>query len=315
MSASPKTLLVVSSLAAFVAAPCIIGVSDARAQASGTPGSAPSGLPACNSKPTPQDSEAAHSAYLLGKRFFDESDYGSASHNFSDAYKLDCTKPELLLNIARANELLGNRAEAVHALETYLQQRSQTLSPDEKAQYQRRIDNLKAAMGAQAVAPAPTAPAAPTAPVATTPPPPAPPPSTTPPAPVPPPAPAPEGHGHTVAPWVVAGVGGAAVLAGAAMYLVGAGDVSDAKSTCGTSGTNCPNTPAGAAAASKGNTGDTLEKAGAATFYVGIAAAAGGVLWHFLEPTGPAAPSDAPRASFTPVFGPGYTGASVVGRF
>ena len=134
---------------------------------------------------------------MLGKRFFEEFDTNSsASHNFTDAYKLDCTKPELLLNVARANELLGNRAEAVHALETYMQ-RSTTLGPDEKTSLQRRIDNLKAAIAAQAPAAAPPV-TAPTAPVA--PPPTAPPPvATTAPPPPPPPPPA-EGQQHTVAP-------------------------------------------------------------------------------------------------------------------
>ena len=42
--------------------------------------------------------------------------------------------------------------------------------------------------------------------------------------------------------------------------------------------------------------------------------AASGLIWHFFEPTGPAK-TDAPKASVSPVFGPGYTGASVVGTF
>ncbi len=291
-SASPHQLLLASALCAFAAA-WVLGASSAGAQV-------PSGLtpyPACTMKPTAQDSEAAHSAYLLGKRFFDESDYGSASHNFIDAFKLDCTKPELLLNIARANELLGNRAESVHALETYLQ-RSQSLSPDEKAQYQRRIDNLKAAIAAQAtptpvatVVPPPVAVAPPAAPIA-------------------PPPPASPERSHTVPPWIVVGAGGAAVIAGGVVYLIGAGDVSDAKNVCGSS--PCPNTPAGNAAASKGNTGNTLEKAGAVTFYAGLGAAAAGIIWHFVEPTRPAKPD---KAAILPVIGPGFAGASLAGSF
>src|SRR5580698_7567542 len=140
----------------------------------------PTNYPACTNKPTAQDSEAAHSAYNLGKRFFDEADYTTAIHNFADAYKLDCTKPELLLNIARANELLANRAEAVHALETYLQ-RATNATADEKAQLQRRIDNLKALIRPDPT-PTPTSvpppvpvPTATTAPTALPPPPPPPP--------------------------------------------------------------------------------------------------------------------------------------------
>ncbi len=306
MSASPKSVLLASSLAAAVMLPCLVDASDARAQAAPPQGAAVSVYPTCTSKPTPQDTEAARSAYLLGKRFFDESDYGSAIHNFVDAYKLDCTKPELLLNVARANELLGNRAEAVQALETYLQ-RDQTLSADQKVQYQRRIDNLKAAMAAQSAAPAPTvhaatAPAAAPVPVPTS--------AAAPPAPSAPPAPPGPGGQHTIAPWIVAGVGGAAVIAGGIIYLVGASDVSSAKNSC-PNGT-CPK--GDTSAANQGNTGDNLEKAGAVAFYVGLGAVAVGILWHFLEPTAPASPEPA-HARFAPVIGPGFAGGSFVGSF
>lgn len=303
MSASPKTLLLASSFAALVAAPCLLTVGDAEAQSGAlTP------YPACTSKPTAQDSEAAHSAYLLGKRFFEESDYGSASHNFIDAYKLDCTKPELLLNIARANELLGNRNEAVHALETYLQ-RSTALAPDDKTQLERRIENLKAAIAAQTPVPPPTAVAPPPTAVA-----PPPPPTATVTQPPPPPPPEEDRH-HTIGPWIVVGIGGAALIAGGSIWLVGTSDVSSAQKTCDLKGTHpCPNTAAGTAAASSGSTGDTLIGAGAGVFWGGLAVAAGGLLWHFLEPTGPVK-ADASKTSFSPVIAPGYTGASVVGTF
>jgi hypothetical protein len=305
MRASSQTRLLATSLAVVIAVPCFAGLRDAAAQSAAlTP------YPACTTKPTPQDSEAAHSAYNLGKRFFEESDYGSASHNFIDAFKLDCTKPELLLNIARANELLGNRAEAVHALETYLQ-RSTSMAADDKVQLQRRIDNLKAAIAAQiaaaapptptVIAPPPTATAAPTA--------------------LPPvlPPPVEERH-HTALPWIVTGVGAAAGISGLIVYFVGKGDINKANSECGAGGaSSC--TAKGATATdaqNKVNTGDSLETAGSVMGYAGLGIAAAGILWHFLEPVGPSSTSavpDAPKTSFVPVFGPGLAGASVVGRF
>jgi len=265
--------------------------------------------PACTSHPSASDSEAAHSAYNLGKRFFDEADYTTAIHNFADAYKLDCTKPELLLNIARANELLANRAEAVHALETYLQ-RATNASADEKAQLQRRIDNLKALIKPDTTATAPTAvptplpvPTSTPAPTATTPPPP----------------PPPEGRHHTLLPWVIVGVGGAAAIAGVVTYFVGSGDISTATTQCGGSTNPCNVHPAPPTAAGLVSTGNSLESAGGIMFYAGLGIAVGGVLWHFLEPTGPAPAGEAPKTSlmpsFTPVVGPGYTGASLLGRF
>jgi hypothetical protein len=301
MRASSQSRLLALSLAAVIAVPCFVGVRNAEAQSTSlTP------YPACTNKPTPQDSEAAHSAYNLGKRFFEESDYGSASHNFIDAFKLDCTKPELLLNIARANELLGNRPEAVHALETYLQ-RSPTMGADDKQQLQRRIDNLKAAIAAQiTVAPTPTPTVTPPLAPTTAPPPPI----------VPPPPPPPaEVAKHTALPWVVASIGGVAAVTGLIVYIVGAGDVSDAKNKCNGNTSSCKD----ASAVSEGNTGNHLETAGSVVGYTGIGIAAAGVLWHFLEPTGQASSTttsaEAPKTSFAPLLGPGLAGASVVGRF
>ncbi len=301
MTVSPKTIALAATFAASIVAPSLLLAGDARAQ--GGAHAPLTSYPPCTMKPTAQDSEAAHSAFLLGKRFFEEADYASASHNFMDAFKLDCTKPELLLNIARATELLGDRAEAIHALETYLQVGT-ALSPDDRAQYQRRIDNLKAAMNAQAS----TAPAA-------TPPAPAPVPQAAP----APAAAAPEERHHTIWPWIVVGAGGAAVVSGVIVFFVGNGDINKAENTC--PGGVCPNpaarnatiTAAQVTAAEDLNSkGDGLRTAGSVVFWSGIAVAGGGLLWHFLEPTGP---SGANKASLTPSVGPGYAGLAAVGTF
>src|SRR5277367_3721125 len=95
---------------------------------------------ACTSKPSQADTEAAHGAYTAGKGSFDEADYARAINYFKDAYRRDCTKHELLIIIARAYELQGNRREAVHALETYLER----LPAASDAEVQKRhIANLK----------------------------------------------------------------------------------------------------------------------------------------------------------------------------
>jgi hypothetical protein len=249
---------------------------------------------ACVGKPSPSDSEAAHSAFLLGKRFFDEADYGSAIHNFVDAYKLDCTKTELLTIIARANELSGNRADAVHALETFLD-RSPSLPPEERAQIQKRIDNLKAQLASQSTAALAPVPVPVPAPSATPPPPP----PTTP----PPVTPSEEKH-HTVAPWIVTGVGAAALIGGGVVFLVGFSDYNSATSTCPVPST-CTNLPV----QSEGNTGHTMMQIGGGVFIGGGALAIAGLIWHFAEHTGPAEQ----KASIQPDLGPGYAGLS--GRF
>jgi hypothetical protein len=252
--------------------------------------------PACTNKASTQDSEAAHSAFLLGQRFFNEADYGSALHNFVDAYKIDCSKTELLIAIARANELSGNKPDAVHALETYLQ-RAQNITADEKTQIQKRIDNLKAQIDAQAPA-APVAPVVvPTAvvPVAPTP------------APLPPPPPQVEQGQHSAAPWIVTAVGGAAFVAGGAVWIVGHGKYTSAQKTCPDNA--CPmGTPPSVQA--DGNTGRSMMLIGGGLFIGGIAVAGAGLIWHFVEPTGP---SGEKKAGVEPVLGPGYAG--IAGRF
>lgn len=256
--------------------------------------------PTCSAKPTPSDSEAAHSAFLLGKRFFDEADYGSAIHNFVDAYKLDCTKTELLTIIARANELSGSRAEAVHALETYLL-RVQDLSPEDRAQIQKRIDNLKIQVAAQAPSAAPPPNPIPPATAAT--------PSASAIAVEPPPSPPPERRNHSVAPWVVTALGGAAIVAGGATWLYGNNQYNSALSACG--GMNvCP--AKYSADISQGNNGHTLMWVGGGVFLGGIGITGVGLLWHFLEPTGGAVE---PKAMIAPTLGPGFGGASVAGHF
>ena len=92
MRACYRTVFLTSLVASVLAVPALAQTQPALTN-----------YPACSTKPSASDSEAAHSAFLLGKRFFDEADYGSAIHNFVDAYKLDCTKTELLTIIARAH--------------------------------------------------------------------------------------------------------------------------------------------------------------------------------------------------------------------
>jgi len=152
-------------------------------------------------------------------------------------------------------------------------------------------------MAAQAPVPTATVPPPPT--VA---PPPLPPPSATPPPPPPPPA---ETRGHTAWPWVATGVGAGAVIAGGILFLVGNGKVSTAESKCTPS---CVQS-----VADSGTSGANLRTDGAVVFWAGLGVAGAGILWHFLEPTGPA--SDTPKTSFAPVVGPGYTGGSLVGSF
>jgi hypothetical protein len=269
---------------------------------------------ACAGKPTAADTEAAHGAYMAGKGSFDEADYTTAINYFKDAYRRDCTKNELLVIIARAFELQGNRREAVHALETYLER----VPTAQDAEVQRRhIANLKreiieqpppvvsasASAAPSAAASAPALGSAVPAPSESVPSPSA---SSAPP-------PAAAEQKHSIAPWVLMGVGiPAALITGGVLYGVGSGQVSNAEQVCGTSHTQCPK---GSPSIDQGNSGRSNETAGVLVAAIGAPVVlAGGLLWHFLEPTGPDAPKTG-RATVTPQIGPGYAGVGVGGQF
>jgi tetratricopeptide (TPR) repeat protein len=274
----------------------------------------PSQYPApCDaSKVTRSDVDRAHTVFLSGKQYLDESNYDKAISYFKDAYSIDCSVHKILPIIATAYERKGDKAEAIHALEEYLK-RAPT-DPDKEV-IERRIRNLKdqlAASGTTATAtataptatattpPTATAPATTTVPALTT----VPPPSATGTSTPPPPS---GGGGHSAAPWVVFGVGAAGMVTGLALVVVGASQVSSAESAC--PGDVCPK--GDTADKDKGNSGRSLETAGWVVFGVGTAALAGGLIWHFVEPKG----SDTAGAMVTPTFGPGYGGLSLSGRF
>jgi len=292
MRASHRTFLLLALLSTVVAVPAL------AQQPAPSAAAALSTYPACTKAPTQADTDAAHGAYMAGKGSFDEADYTTALNYFKDAYRRDCTKHELLIIIARAFELKGDKREAVHALETYLERVPN--AQDAEVQ-KRRIANLKREITDAPVTPPPpastpasTASAAPAPAPTTT--------ATTTPTATSPSEPLAPARGHTVPPWIVTGAGGAAIVTGVVLYAVGSGKVSDAEKLCPNH--VCPSP----AAIDSGNSGRTLESVGVVTAVVGVAAVAGGLIWHFVEPTGAR-----DSAKVTPVIGPGYAGVS--GRF
>src|ERR1700684_4087247 len=101
-----------------------------------------SGYPtACDPKSVSQaDVERAHTVFLSGKGFLDESNYDKAISYFKDAYSIDCSVHAILPIIATAYERKGDKAEAIHALEEYLQR---VPNSGEREIIERRIRNLK----------------------------------------------------------------------------------------------------------------------------------------------------------------------------
>jgi hypothetical protein len=291
-----RHLLFAAFAASVVAVPAL-----AQQAGSGYPAPCPA------SQVSKADVERAHTVFLSGKGFLDESNYDKAISYFKDAYSIDCSVHAILPIIATAYERKGDKQSAVGALQEYVKRVPN--APDREV-VERRIKNLQdqiAREGAATAAPTATTPPTATtaAPTATT--------TTAPTAtttatgePTSSAQPTTEG-GHSVAPWIVVGVGGAAVVAGVVLFAVGAGDISTAEKTCPNHG-NCSDQNA----QNTGNSGRTLETVGVVAGAVGVAAVAGGLLWHFLET--PGAPSTT-GATVTPVVAPGYAGVGLGGRF
>jgi len=283
-----KPLLIVAFLGTVVAVPAL-------AQTSSYP-------PACDaSKVSKSDVDRAHAVYLSGKQFLDESNYDKAISYFNDAYSIDCSVHAILPIIATAYERKGDKTEAVRALEEYLRR---VPNAADREHVERRIKNLNdqlaheappasAASSATAVVPAPasTPPDASAAPAA----------SLAAGSPGAPPEEQP--RRGSAGPWIVGGLGAAAVIGGVVLYVVGSGDISTAVSACPSRSDCAPSV------ASQGNDGRTLKTVGVVVGSVGIGAVAAGLVWLLVEK-----PASSPAGSgrfVSPVLAPGYAGVVV----
>jgi hypothetical protein len=248
--------------------------------------------------------ERAHTVFLSGKGFLDESSYDKAISYFKDAYSIDCSVHGILPIIATAYERKGDKAEAIHALEEYLER---VPSAPDRDVVEHRVRNLKDQLAQEKAAatavpaPLPTSSAGAPAPTSsgTAEETPAPTDSSG----VPPP---PSGVRPSVGPWLVVGGGGVLVVAGIVALAVGASDVSSANDTC-------PNHAmcTSDSVVSKGNTGRALEPAGVVGMVVGAGGVVGGLVWHFHDAKQRATTS----ADLRPVVTPGFAGMTLGGSF
>jgi len=241
--------------------------------------------PACTRQISETESNAAHAKYTAGKVDYDEGKYESAIQRFRTAYEMDCTKHELLIIISRAYEFNHNEAEAIKALETYLDRMPN--APD-AVTHRSRIASMKERLAQQQKAAAAAAA------------------SSAPPAGSQNPPPGGEPQGHTVYPWLVVGAGAIAAVVGIVLIAT------------------TPKLPEGCVVSGSGNTckndkdTDTAAKhqnqpiLGGVIAGIGGVAIVGGLIWHFLEPTGPA---NSGKSRIVPEVGNGYAGLGYTGRF
>jgi tetratricopeptide (TPR) repeat protein len=249
--------------------------------------------PAACEPSTVSRSEAAraHTVFLSGKQYLDESSYDKAIQYFRDAYAIDCTVHGILRAIASAYERKGDKIAAVEALELYLRRAPTAADRDV---VERRIKNLREQIDREGPQPTPAGPSPPA-------PPPEPAPTIEPPTVAPPPMAKPA-QAPSLAPWIVGAVGGGTAVVGGVLAILGATDVSNASSKC-SARVHCA-----ADVADQGNRGRTLEQAAAVVLPSGVAVLATGILWRLLE----GSPKDEKVPPAALVVGPhGYTGIAV----
>ena len=273
-------------LPAIVAAVVVLAPPVARAEAE--PASPPATLrnyPVCVSEPTADDIAVAKKTFELGVRYFNEADYERAIRYFKDAYQGDCNAHKLLTNIARAYELVGDRVEAIRALEEYL---DRSREADDGDTVRRRIAKLKAQMAVQpkeppspATKPATGSAASRAASAAA------------------------EPKKQSLVPWVMMSLGGAVAVTGGAMIGAGVAKINEAEASC-PARRDCP-----PQTATDGNTGRAIVTGGVVMAGVGVAALGTGLVWHFVTK-----PSARPSPlGLVPVVGAGFVGASYEARF
>ena len=94
---------------------------------------------------------------------------------------------------------------------------------------------------------------------------------------------------HSIAPWIVVGIGGAAVVAGVVIFAT----APDRPSNCDKTTQTCQHVPANESDADlakdkeQAGRADSQPILGLVVAGAGAAVVAGGLIWHFLEPTGP----------------------------
>ena len=259
----------------------------------------------CTREPTEGDIAAAKGAFQAGQGSFNEADYPRAITYWEDALRRDCTANALLLNLARAYELHGQKRQAVVALQTYLKREPNSPQRD---QINRRIEVLNNQIAAEqpvaqptATAPPPTA--APTA------------------APPPPPVDTVSEGKKPILPLIVAGAGGVVAIVGGVLYLGGAADVKDFEEKCPLDPAIDKHVCPPGVDHEEGNSAQTRRDLGGGLFIGGLAVAAGGLIWYVVAEPEPAQSAGgkrrvpAARTRVAPAVGPGFAGIAFSGRF
>ncbi|MFO0638945.1 MAG: hypothetical protein U0183_07020 [Polyangiaceae bacterium] len=291
--ASPRRSSLRSTALGALSAFALVSAVEARAEAADK-----IAYPAACAEVKPSEAEEARKAFVEGKAKSEQALYAEALSAYLTAYRKDCSRHGFLQVISGVLERQGEYDEAVRALELYLAR--QNLAPADRAPIETRVANLRTAAEEKRKREAKVAPAVP-------------PPSGEPsPRPGAPPATT-ETREHGVLPWVVFGVGGLAIGTGVVLTVVGG---STLPPNCNVETLICSAREGVAVTEDQADArlSRGFTTGGIVTIVGGGVLMVGGLLWHFLEPTGPVEKtSSLPRP--VPVIGSGYGGLVLGGRF
>lgn len=294
MTAFTKMASAFAVLAAL--APSIAHADDARIEDARKKAAAL--YPLCTKKASEADLKGAKGSHNAAKQFLELGRYDKAIESWNDAYTFDCSRPSVFYNLSNAYERNGDKPMTIAVLEIAIARDPEA----DKATLQAKVDNLKATILAEPVAPQPTKP--PQAPADWSK---LPPPSQ-------PVAPPDMERPFGPAPWITFSVGAAALVTGIPVLIIGRGKVSKAETECPNH--KCPGNDT--SGISLGNTGNTMTGVGAGLLGGGAAIAIGSLIWQFAgnAPRAVQKPA-ATGASFTivPSVSPALTGAMATGRF
>jgi tetratricopeptide (TPR) repeat protein len=284
----------------------------------------------CKRTATDEDLEGAKGAHRAARQFYERGEYARAIQYWKDVFNFDCNALGTLLNIANAYEKLGDRKNAILALEAYLKRDPQA---DDAQKIQTRIENLRSLLSSQPTATASVGPVPTSTPTAI------------------PTAPPPPQKPFGVAPWVTVGVGGAALIAGGILTTVGYVNIDSVLLPLGDRANDGTHEAAfqdeayknaqkknlqtcyerydnsgtyycwSQDSATRATQAQTMVLTGKILLGVGGAAVVGGLLWEFManKPVQPNAGKDAAakntKVRVTPSVGPGMSGVTVSGSF
>lgn len=242
--------------------------------------------PPCTKAPAKAQEEAARNAHKAAMAAFDGQRWDEAAKLWTSAYGFDCSRPKVFKNLGQSFENSGKLHEAVAMFELLMERAASEVSddlPPHVHELRMKIEALD--READAKKPPDEAPAKPAGPVATE---------------------RPLGP----APWIVVGVGGGALVAGAVLLPVGLTAASSAADQCADpeARTGCP-----VEARDDGEQGELMSQIGQGLLYGGAGTAALGLVLQFaLNGERPVAEG---AAGVAPLLGPGVAGVAWTGRF